>query len=93
MALFQRYKWLAAAVGIVLTGVPLLWLTSWLQRQGEAEVAIAAHWSVGVTDLVIGQIGGSVNQASDADFPTAVATYLDLKRVAHYLATEDTMGE
>ena len=35
----------------------------------------------------------TVNQASDADFPTAVATYLDLKRVAHYLATEDVMGE
>jgi len=34
-----------------------------------------------------------VNQASDAEFPAAIATYLDLKRVAHYLATEDTMGE
>jgi len=35
----------------------------------------------------------AVNQASDADFPTAVAAYLNLKRVAHYVATEDTLGE
>jgi uncharacterized protein (TIGR03437 family) len=35
----------------------------------------------------------TVNQASDADFPSAIAKYLDLKRVAHYVGTEDTMGE
>ena len=55
MALFQRYKWAAALVSVTLTAVPLLWLTSWLQTQGEAEVAIAARWSVGITDLAIGE--------------------------------------
>lgn len=55
MALFQRYKWFAAVVGVLLTGAPLLWLTSWLQRQGEAEVAITAQWSIGITELTIGQ--------------------------------------
>ena len=55
LALFQRYKWLAAVVSVTLTAIPLLWLTSWLETQGEAEVAIAARWSVGMTDLVIGE--------------------------------------
>ena len=61
MGPFQRYKWVAAAVGILLTGVPLLWLTSWLQKQGEAEVAITANWSVGITDLMIGQTVTTLN--------------------------------
>lgn len=34
-----------------------------------------------------------INQASDADFPTAIAAFLDLQRVAHYVAAEDVMGE
>lgn len=62
MALFQRYKWAAALVSVTLTAVPLLWLTSWLQTQGEAEVAIAARWSVGITDLAIGE---TVNRLND----------------------------
>jgi sensor c-di-GMP phosphodiesterase-like protein len=61
LALVQRYKWIAAVVGILLTAGPLLWLTSWLQKQGEAEVAIAANWSVGMTEVMIGQTVGSLH--------------------------------
>src|SRR5262249_831585 len=60
LALFHRYKWVAAVVGVLLTGAPLLWLTSWLQKQGEAEVPISAHWSVGIPELMIGQTGTRV---------------------------------
>lgn len=62
MALFQRYKWAAALVSVSLTAIPLLWLTSWLQTQGEAEVAIAARWSVGITDLTIGETVNRLNE-------------------------------
>lgn len=62
MALFQRYKWAAALVSVSLTAIPLFWLTSWLQTQGEAEVAIAARWSMGITDLAVGE---TVNRLND----------------------------
>jgi len=62
LAVFQRYKWLAGVVGVLLTAAPLLWLTSWLQKQGEAEVAIAAQWSAGMTEVMIGQAVKSLHE-------------------------------
>jgi sensor c-di-GMP phosphodiesterase-like protein len=50
-----KYKLLAAGVGIVLTAGPVFWFTSWLQKQGEAEVSITANSSIGLTELIIDQ--------------------------------------
>jgi uncharacterized protein (TIGR03437 family) len=35
----------------------------------------------------------TINQEPDSTFASAAAAYLDLKKVAHYMATEDYMGE
>jgi sensor c-di-GMP phosphodiesterase-like protein len=82
LALFQRYKWIAAVLGILLTGAPLLWLTSWLQRQGEAEVAITAHWSVGVTELTIGHAVVSLNDLKTRKVDSCQPPHLEQLRHA-----------
>ena len=58
---FGKYKLLAAGVGIVLTAGPVFWFTSWLQKQGEAEVSITANSSIGLTELVIDQAVAILN--------------------------------
>jgi sensor c-di-GMP phosphodiesterase-like protein len=58
---FGKYKLLAAAVGIALTAGPVFWFTSWLQKQGEAEVSITANSSIGLTELVIDQTVAILN--------------------------------
>jgi sensor c-di-GMP phosphodiesterase-like protein len=80
LALFHRYKWIAAIVGVVLTGVPLLWLTSWLQRQGESEAAIIANWSIGTADHLIGQSVSSLNELARRQVNSCDPAHLDLLR-------------
>jgi len=82
LALFQRYKWIAAVVGILLTGAPLLWLTSWLQRQGEAEVSITANWSVGITDLMINQAVTSLNDLASRNVDSCQPVHVEQLRRA-----------
>ncbi len=82
MALFQRYKWVAALVSVSLTAIPLLWLTSWLQTQGEAEVAIAARWSMGITDLAIGETVNRLNELAARNLDTCQASQIQQMRKA-----------
>jgi sensor c-di-GMP phosphodiesterase-like protein len=49
----RKYKWIAAVVGILLAGLPVLLLTSWLHKQGEPEVSVAANASIRITELII----------------------------------------
>jgi sensor c-di-GMP phosphodiesterase-like protein len=51
--MLHRYKWIAALLGVTLTAVPILWLTSWLEKQGEAEATITARWSIAAMDFAI----------------------------------------
>ena len=55
MAAFGKYKWLVAVVSVLLTCGPVLWFTFWLQKQGQAEVSIAANWSIRIAELMIDQ--------------------------------------
>jgi sensor c-di-GMP phosphodiesterase-like protein len=50
---FKDYKLFAAVLGILLIAGPVLWLSAWLQTKGEAEVSVAASWTVGNIDLQI----------------------------------------
>ena len=80
MGLFQRYKWIAALVSVSLTAIPLLWLTSWLQTQGEAEVAIAARWSIGLTDFAIGRTVNHLNALAAQNVDTCQASQIQQLR-------------
>ena len=55
MRRFKDYKLLAAVVGILIAAGPVLWLTAWLQQRGEAEVSVAARWTIGNVDVQIGR--------------------------------------
>ena len=55
MGRFKDYKLLAAVLGILVTAGPVLWFSAWLQKHGEAEVSVAASWTVGNVDVQIGR--------------------------------------
>jgi len=61
--LFKRNtrKLLAAALGIVIAALPGYWFTSWLEGQGEAEVSVAANWSIGFIDLTLDKVVASLD--------------------------------
>ena len=49
----SKGKLLGAAVGILIAVLPIYLFTTWLESQGEAEVSIAANWSIAAVDLAI----------------------------------------
>ncbi len=54
MRRFKEYKRLAAVLGILVTAGPVLWVSAWLQKQGEAEVSAAA-WTLGNVEVQVGR--------------------------------------
>jgi sensor c-di-GMP phosphodiesterase-like protein len=75
---FRTHKLFAAALGIVIAAAPVYWFTSWLETQGEAEVSVAANWSIGFIDLTIDRAVASldelVNRGIDSCTPANVET-------------------
>jgi sensor c-di-GMP phosphodiesterase-like protein len=53
LAALLKRKWVAALVGTLLAGLPVLLFTSWLYTQGEPEVQVAAKASIRITELII----------------------------------------
>lgn len=78
MLALRSKKLVAAALGIVLAVTPVYWFISWLQRQGETEVSVAAHWSIGFIDLTIDQVVARLedlaNRGLDSCTPANVET-------------------
>ena len=66
MGRFKDYKLLAAVLGILVTAGPVLWFSAWLQKQGEAEVSVAASWTVGNVDVQIGRAVAVLDALADA---------------------------
>jgi sensor c-di-GMP phosphodiesterase-like protein len=46
---------MAAVLGIVVTGVPVVLFNAWLTKQGEDEVAVMASWALGSAEIQIEQ--------------------------------------
>ncbi len=42
-------------MGVLIAGIPLLWFSSWLTNQGEAEVSVEAKAAIRLTELIIDQ--------------------------------------
>ena len=74
----KAHKVVAAVLGIVVAVTPVYWFTTWLQGQGQAEVSVAAKWSIGFIDLTIDQVVASLDQlakrGTDACTPATVET-------------------
>ena len=60
MGRFKEYKLLAAVLGILVTAGPVLWFMSWLQKQGEAEVSVAASWTISNAEFQVGRAVASL---------------------------------
>jgi hypothetical protein len=82
----RHYKLLTALAAIVATALPALWFTSWLQRQGEAEVSVTATWSVGVIDLSIDRAVATLNDLAAHGVDSWRPANLDLLRQAVFAA-------
>jgi sensor c-di-GMP phosphodiesterase-like protein len=76
----ERYKWMAAVLGVMLTGVPVLWLTSWLEKQGEAEARIMANRAIRIVDLRIGQAAAVLNDLASRGVNSCEPGHLEVLR-------------
>ena len=62
MAALIKYKWIAALVGVLLAGVPVLLFTLWLHNQSEPEVLVEAKSSIRIAELVIDEAVNSLGE-------------------------------
>lgn len=53
MRRLKDYRLLVAVLGILVAAGPVLWLTAWLKTRGEADVPVAASWTLGNVDVQI----------------------------------------
>ncbi len=98
--MFHKYKWAAALLGVLLTAAPIYWLTSWLEKQGEAEATITARWSVAAMDVAIGDAAATIREIAARRTATCDAPYVNELRQrvfrSHYLkeiAIVDAKGQ
>ena len=64
LAVLIKYKWIAALVGGLLAGLPVLLFTSWLYNQSEPEVLVEAKSSIRAAELIIDE---AVNSFGELD--------------------------
>ena len=80
MGRFKDYKLLAAVLGILVTAGPVLWFSAWLQKHGEAEVSVAASWTVGNVDVQIGRAVAVLDELAARGVNGCGEAQLDLLR-------------
>jgi sensor c-di-GMP phosphodiesterase-like protein len=71
---------MAAVLGVMLTGVPVLWLLSWLERQGEAEAQIMASRAMRIVDLRIAQAAAALNDLASKGVNSCEPGHLEILR-------------
>ena len=82
MGRFKDYKLLAAVLGILVTAGPALWFFAWLHKHGEAEVSVAASWTVGNVDVQIGRAISVLDALADRRINGCGDAQLELLRRA-----------
>jgi hypothetical protein len=78
LARFKDYKLLAAVLGILVTAGPVLWFSAWLQKQGEAEISVAASWTVGNVDAQVGRAVAALDELAERGVDGCGAAALEL---------------
>jgi sensor c-di-GMP phosphodiesterase-like protein len=71
---------MAAVLGVMLTGVPVLWLLSWLERQGEAEARIMASRAMRIVELRIAQAAAALNHLASRGVNSCEPGHLEILR-------------
>jgi sensor c-di-GMP phosphodiesterase-like protein len=82
----KSHKLLAAALGIVLASLPVYWFTSWLQSQGEAEVAVAADWTTGALDQTLDGAVGKLDELAARGIDSCSAAAIETLRQSVFAA-------
>jgi sensor c-di-GMP phosphodiesterase-like protein len=78
----KDYKLLAAVLGILVTAGPVLWFSAWLQKQGEAEVSVAASWTIGNVEHQLGRAAAALDELASQNIENCRAPQLELLRQA-----------
>ncbi len=81
-----KYKIAIPVVAVLVTAGPVIWFTSWLQKQGETEVSVLANWSVGITDANIDQAVSTLTSLAERGLDSCKSPGWDALR-ATVLAT------
>ena len=70
----------------MLTGVPVLWLTSWLQKQGEAEAFIMANRAIGILEGRIDDAVDALNELVSKGVDSCKPAHLEALRQKVFLS-------
>ena len=71
-------------LGVLLTGGPMLWFTTWLQKQGEEEISFVANGSIRITELTIDEAVASLNDLAGQGVDSCQASDLEALRKAAF---------
>jgi sensor c-di-GMP phosphodiesterase-like protein len=80
-----KHHWLAAVFGILLTGLPVLWFTSWLQKQGEAEAIVVAQRAIDLLELQLDQAASVLDELAGSRVDSCAAEHREALRRAVFL--------
>jgi sensor c-di-GMP phosphodiesterase-like protein len=77
---------MAAVLGIIVTGVPMILFNAWLKKQGDDEVAILASWALRSAEIQIEQTVSALEGLSARGVNSCRPAHLEAMRKAALLA-------
>jgi sensor c-di-GMP phosphodiesterase-like protein len=80
------FKLMAAVLGIIVTGVPMILFNAWLKKQGDDEVAILASWALRSAEIQIEQTVAALEGLSARGVNSCRPAHLEAMRKAALLA-------
>jgi sensor c-di-GMP phosphodiesterase-like protein len=78
-------KIIAAVLGILVAGAPIILFNAWLMKQGDGEVAITAAWALGSSEIRIGQTIAALQELSARGVDSCRPAHLEAMRQAALL--------
>jgi sensor c-di-GMP phosphodiesterase-like protein len=73
-------KLIAAVLGILATGVPMVLFNVWLKRQGDDEASVTAAWAVAAAERQIGQTVALLQDLNARGLDTCLPAHLEAMR-------------
>lgn len=78
----KSQKIIAAALGILIAAVPVYWFSHWLEQQGEAEVNVAANWSIASVNFTIQKVIDKLDYLASRGVDSCNTTNIEALRQA-----------
>jgi len=70
----------------VIAAVPVYWFTSWLQKQGETEVSVAANWSIAFVDLTVEKVVAKLDDLASRGVDSCTPANVDTLRQSVFVS-------